>query len=161
VPAGFPPLPVYRLDHVDETAADAGLPTVVRRRTTLSGNDLIALWFVGSVDAGTAYRAWLTAAGGAMTRAACAGVREHEVLWSNAAALRRLVATDQSVVEREFAAMVRELRCRGALLASDAKTAKPNIRVLLHDERGDTRQPLPQPESLLAPPKSPPRATLR
>src|SRR5262249_23532963 len=105
--------------------------------------------------------AWLTVFGGKATQTACAHRWLHEVNWSNAAALRRLVDEDLGPIARDFDAMVRELAARRALLRDDAKAAKPHVIVVLHDERRDTSQPLPKPESLLAhrpPPK--PRSAL-
>ena len=148
--AGFPPLPYYDLESVDADATARDLEPVVRSRTFLgSPRDFYRLWWLRAENPMLAYRAWLTAAGGRATQAACALAFDHDVVWRNAAALQQIVDRDRSVVARDFAAMVRELVGSGAVLRGDAKTMKPNVRVILDDARGDRHQPLPKPEELL------------
>ena len=160
MPAGFPPVWWYELDKVNESVAMAKSAAFTRRQL-VDRSDCWQMWQWVGTDAHAARIAWLTAFGGKATQTACAHRWIHDVNWSNAAALRLLVAKDQSQIARDFDAMLRELAARHALLRDDVKSARPNVRVVLHDARGDTSQPLPEPESLLAPPKPPPRATLQ
>ena len=87
--------------------------------------------------------------GGRATRLACVAPHEQTVRWSNAAGLRRVVQWHRRLIERDFAAMVRELRQQRLLLAEDAKAAQPNIELCVHDDRGRSRAPLPEPAMLL------------
>jgi hypothetical protein len=161
VPAGFPPVWWYELDKANESVAMAKSAAFTRRQL-VDRSDCWELWRCAAVDARAARIAWLTAFGGKATRTACAHRWIHDVNWSSRAALRLLAAQDQYAIARDFEAMVRELVSSHALLRDDAKTAKPDVRVVLRDERGDTRQPLPQPDDLLPPArKPPPRPTLQ
>ena len=164
MPAGFPPIWWYELDKANESVVQgAKVPVAFTRRVDLDNSS--PPWWVTGTDARAARTSWLMAFGGRATSAACTRTWTHTVNWNGAAALRRVAATDQDLITRTFSAMVRELRWRGALLADDAKAAKPNVRVVLHDLRGDTREALPQPDSLLASllaaRKAPPRVTLQ
>jgi hypothetical protein len=162
VPAGFPPIWRYQLDQSNETVDPAAMRSVAFERQRLADSgDVRWLEWVCYAHGRAARCAWLCAFGGKATRAACARTWTHDVPWSNAADLRRLVARDQDPIARDFEAMVRELLRSRALLRDDAKTAKPNVFVVLHDLRGDTSEALPQPDSLLAARKVPPRVTLQ
>jgi hypothetical protein len=162
VPAGFPPTPWYRLDVDNEAVTLATMRVVAFHREDLTCGDLGLLDYAGGPrDERAARRAWLQVSGGPMTRAACEHAYVHDVVWNGAAPLRGLVAKDQDAIAHDFAAMVRELLQRGTLLRDDAKTARPDVRVVLHDQRGDTNRPLPKPEDRLAAPKPAPRVALR
>jgi hypothetical protein len=156
----FPPTPCYVLDADAATGPVTILGPVAFQRAE-HRNWRNARVAVPTADRRAALVCWLGRFSGKATRAACEHRWVHDVGWSNAASLRRLVAKDQDVLEREFAAMVRELQRRGDLLASDAKAAKPNVLVVLHDRRHNKSDALPEPDSLVAARKAPPRAPLQ
>jgi hypothetical protein len=160
-PDGFPETPWYQLEDGDESSTDVVRRSFSFRREHCAERDLCRLDWIDRTDARAALCAWLVANGGARTRLACERDHARSVNWSNAGALQRAVASGRNEVEHDFAAMVCELLQRKRLLRDDAKTARPNLRVVLDDERGDTSQPLPKPESLLAAPKPAPRVVLR
>jgi hypothetical protein len=118
-------------------------------------NDVSSIVWVGEPQ--DAYRAWLRANGGQRTRAACAPRAELTHRWRGASALRRVVAKEQHDAELLFAAMVRELATAKVLLRADAKVAKANVRLLIDDQRGDSRQALPTVDSLLGKRRQAPR----
>jgi hypothetical protein len=151
VPAGFPPIPWYQLDDVVAVDEAQVSRSVSFRRRDHVCKDLGRLSRVWRVDAHAAQLVWLIDCGGVQTRAACERDHALTTFCSSATALQRLVVREQDVVERDFAAMVRELQRQKRLLDGDAKTAQPNLRVDLHDRRGNPGRPLPEPESLLRP----------
>jgi hypothetical protein len=152
----FPPTPSYVLDD-DAATGPVTMPGPVAFQRAEHRHWRNAQVAVPTTDRRAALVCWLGRFGGKATRAACAHKWVHDVGWSNAASLRRLVAKDQDVIEHDFAAMVRELQRRGDLLASDAKSAKPNVLVVLHDERANRSDALPEPASLVAARKAPTR----
>lgn len=151
MPAGFPPIPWYQLDDVVAVDEAKVSRSVSFRRRDHASKDLGDLSRTWRVDAHAAQVDWLLDGGGERTRAACQRSHVATTFCSSATALQRLVVREQDVVERDFAAMVRELLQQKRLLDGDAKTAQPNLSVVLHDRRGNPGRPLPEPESLLRP----------
>ncbi len=147
-PEDFPPTPWFELLATDASKVGKRADTIAYERHADASFEQL-LRGPAPTDANAARCAWLLAHGGRATRLACATPHEQTVRWSNAAGLRRVAQWHRRLIERDFAAMVRELRQQRLLLADDAKAAQPNIELCVHDDRGRSRAPLPEPAMLL------------
>ncbi|MFO1077447.1 MAG: hypothetical protein U1E73_06950 [Planctomycetota bacterium] len=94
-------------------------------------------------------RAWLGAAGGKATRAACAFPLQPSVVWVNRQALRRFVAEQKRALDVALDAMVAELTKAGVVDPDDIRGMTLRAPVVVSDCRGDRRRPLPTVDWLL------------
>jgi hypothetical protein len=97
----------------------------------------------GWIDRQAAYRAWLRGLGGGRTLEVLASRHAITVRWRGEAALRRAVEQERKAMTREFAAMVQELLRKRVLTGDEARDARADVHVGICDQRGDTREKLP------------------
>jgi len=141
VPAGFPPIPYYRLG--PSNCLDKGtIPDDVWYQRD-ADQDLLPPEPSGSRDAQFAFRAWLVRLGGARLGPMLSREHRRTVWWMGEAGFRAQVAMERRAIERDFAAVVGELRRARALTRGEAESAAIRVHLYLNDERGDQRSPLP------------------
>jgi hypothetical protein len=140
VPADFPLVSQYCLDERNKPK-DGFVPRVVMYTRTADQETLQdARWYV---DPQLAFRAWLREFGGWRTRDTLTRPHSLAVKWIGAAALIRDVEKERKAMTADFDAMVAELLKNRALTRDEAKAARPTIRVDVDDQRGGSRQALP------------------
>lgn len=148
LPAGFPPIPVYRLDPSNDESRAAGLRCVPFRRERLQQQEQLTEPWVSSQRA---YRDWLCSMGDRRTQAACDVTEtERKVTWNSVQQLRKVVLEWHNQIARRHNAMLEELVRAGRIPAAAAKSLRPNVALELRDDRGELNAPpLPPPASLL------------
>jgi hypothetical protein len=141
VPAGFPPIPYYRLGAANDLDKGTVPDDVWYQRD--ADQVLLPPESSGSRDVQFAFRAWLVRLGGARLGPMLSREHRRTVWWMGEAGLRAQVAMERRAIEREFAAVVGELRRAHALTRGEAESAAIRVHLYLSDERGDQRIPLP------------------
>jgi hypothetical protein len=148
LPAGFPPIPVYRLDASNDESRAAGLRCVpFQRERLLEPKQLDTT----PVSPQRAYRDWLCSMGDRRTAAACdLPPLERKLIWGSAQQLRKVVAESYQQIVRHHRAMLDELVRAGRIAAEAAKMQRPNVELEIVDDRGEVgHRPLPVAASLL------------
>lgn len=147
LPAGFPPIPVYRLDASNDESRANGLRCLPFQRERLQE---MAQLTDPMVSTQRAYRDWLCSMGDRQTKAACdvTGV-ERRVTWCSVQQLRKAVLALHEPIARRHQAMLDEL-ARAGRIPAGARSMRANVDVVIDDCRGEPDlHPLPPTASLL------------